>query len=100
MRGFEATFSSEGLLTLSGCPPGERREYTMLPSTRGWDEEAKTHEHASYQMHVLKAMKVWCLGRQDRGATHVGSTEGPCMRPAGLAWRWLRSERAVVGRCR
>jgi hypothetical protein len=58
VRGFEASFSDDGLLTISGCRPDERIEYTPLPSTRGWDEEAKTHEQAAYQTSVLRAMKA------------------------------------------
>lgn len=87
MSGVEATFSDDGLLTMWGCPPNERVEYTPLPSTRDWGEEAKTHEQASYQTNMLRAMKVrgWrgCRGAQRRGrGTH--RERAAC----GTAGRW------------
>lgn len=84
VRSFEATFSDEGLLTIIGCRPDERQEYTPLPSTRGWDEEAKTHEQASYQTSVLRAMKVrWgvrkeCQPARNECAMQVHAGGQPC----------------------
>ena len=67
IRGFDATFSSAGLLTISGCTAGAATGYTRFPDTRMWSVEQKTHLGAAYQVNVLKLLKVrpWCqAGRQ------------------------------------
>ena len=50
--------SDDGLLTISHCPPHERRSYTPFPNTRGWSLERKTHVQAALQSAVLKSLKV------------------------------------------
>ncbi|EFN55879.1 hypothetical protein CHLNCDRAFT_145486 [Chlorella variabilis] len=57
IRGFDATFSSAGLLTISGCPAGAATGYTRFPDTRMWSVEQKTHLGAAYQVNVLKLLK-------------------------------------------
>lgn len=58
-QAFQATFSAnKGLLTISGCPEGETREFTPFPSTGRWSIEQKTHERATYQSNVLKSLKA------------------------------------------
>ena len=58
IHGFDATFDSNGLLTVSRCPKGARQQFTPFPDTRLWSVKQKTHEKAAYQTNVMRQLKV------------------------------------------